>query len=180
MPEFSRSFRAFRCCLINANQNINTHTKTAYFHGLEKTKARQYLLHVSHLSTKTKSDVSDSLGAYQCSLANAITNTHTNTSLLSAKTTSVFSYSFGAYQCCLTNANTKTHTHTHDHSLLSRAGTDESTLAFLHASHLSAKTNSDFSYSFRAYQCCLTNANTNTHTHTNTVYFHGLEKTKAR
>ena len=61
---------------------------------------------------------------------------------------------------------TQTHTHTHKHCLLSRACTDESTSAFLHDSHLSAKTTSDFSYSFRACQGCLTNANTNTHTHT--------------
>ena len=46
------------------------------------------------------------------------------------------------------------HTHTHKHCLLSRAWKDESTLVFLHDSHLSAKTNSDFSYNSRAYQCC--------------------------
>ena len=105
------------------------------------------------------------------------TLTHTSTRHFSAKTTSDFSYSFSAYQCCLSNANTNTHTHTHKHCLLSRACTDESTSAFLHDSHLSAKTTSDFSYSFRAYQCCLTNANTNTHTQTRST-FTGLKRRK--
>ena len=54
-----------------------------------------------------------------------------------------------------TNTNANTNTHTHRHCLLSRAWKDESTSVFLHDSDLSAKTNSDFSYSSRAYQCCL-------------------------
>ena len=50
-----------------------------------------------------------------------------------------------------THTHKRKHKHTHKHCLLSRAWKDESTLVFLHDSHLSAKTNSDFSYTSRAY-----------------------------
>ena len=72
---------------------------------------------------------------------------------------------------------TQTTALTHKQCLRSRARKDESTLIFLHDGHLSAKTNSDFSYSFRSYQCCLINANTHTQTLST---FTGLKSTKKR
>ena len=104
-----------------------------------------------------------------------------------------------------TNTNTNTHTHpqhkhkhkhehTHTHTTTSRrrqivlsrivselasvaSQTQIPTHTDTNTSHLSAETNSAFPYSFRAYQCCLTNANKNIHTQTRPT-FTGLKRRK--